>query len=93
VQDIAYALRSTPAPLIRYTILALYKFICMYVCIFLPFQVSSFSKSDCLDFISSDPNLTDLTPLDYQVWRQCWRVESYQSCNQSCCTWYWYWYL
>ena len=23
-----------PAPLIRYTILALYKFICMYVCIF-----------------------------------------------------------
>jgi len=31
------------------------------------FTVSSFTKSDCLDFITSSHS-TNLTPLDYQVW-------------------------
>jgi len=40
---------------------------------FLPFQVSSFSKSDWLDFIANDewPQFTQRHPLDYQVCRQC----------------------
>jgi len=51
--------------------------------VFLLFQVSSFSKSDCLTSLPmmSDPNLSNLNPLDYQVWEQCWSLIA--SCNRS----------
>jgi len=42
------------------------------------FQVLSFTKSDCRDFI---PNSTNLNPLEYQVWGECWSLIT--SCNQS----------
>ena len=39
------------------------------VLIVFPFQVSSFSKPNCLDFIANDewPQFTHLNPLDYRV--------------------------
>jgi len=43
---------------------------------FLSFQVSSFKKSNCLDFIANDEwapiHVPDLNSLDYQVWSQSW---------------------
>jgi len=49
--------------------------------LFLPFQVLSFSKSECLDFITniSGSDSPYLSPLDYQVWGQCWSLIT--SCN------------
>jgi len=50
---------------------------------FLPFQVSSFKKSDCLDFIAMmrGPNSSNLNPLEYQAWGQCRSLN--KSCNRS----------
>jgi len=38
--------------------------------VFITFTVSSFNKSDCLDFIAmmSGHNSPNLSPLEYQVW-------------------------
>ena len=48
----------------------------IFLVVLIIFTVSSFNKSDCLDFIANDewPNSPNVNQLDYQVWGKCWSL-------------------
>jgi len=55
----------------------------IFLGVLIVFTISSFNKSDCLDFIVNDewPQFTQPQSLEYQVWGQCWSLN--KSCNRS----------
>jgi len=44
-------------------------------------QVLRSQNASTLSLIMSAPNLSNLNPLDYQVWKQCWSLIT--GCNRS----------